>query len=411
MGASMVAGLIGSVWHSLTLGCAFGVSEGTCSDICGAGVHICEFLLTGDGNAMPDYDNVDYLIQFGTQAGTATRHGFNMTADKFARRRAEDGLRLVSFDPHMSAGAEKADLWVPIRPGSDAAAAMAMANVLVEKGLIDRDYLAERTNAPALVDPATQRVLRRGQQQVAVLGRAAGAAKPYDECEKPALEGEYEVNGVKCRTAFEVFKAHQGHDAGMGRGDHHRARRHPAPGGRGVRRRRHRRDHRDRAGPTAARRPVDIFSGLSPQALHPERVGLPAAEHPHRRHELRGWLRWLRHEMPRLGRQQPTAGFDLGIWEEDGFIECNFAHDRRAQLVLRQDHPRAHYPPGPARLQPARKTAAFLHMAMADPDLYHTTRPRNLFWYACNPIKWWANVEEQVKVCQTWTSSSAWTSI
>ena len=129
MGASMVAGLIGSVWRSLTLGCAFGVSEGTSSDICGAGVHICEFLLTGDGNAMPDYDNVDYLIQFGTQAGTATRHGFNMTADKFARRRAEDGLRLVNFDPHMSAGAEKADLWVPIRPGSDAAAALAMAYV------------------------------------------------------------------------------------------------------------------------------------------------------------------------------------------------------------------------------------------------------------------------------------------
>ena len=108
-----------------------------------------------------DSDNVDYLIQFGTQAGTATRHGFNMTADKFARRRAEDGLRLVNFDPHMSAGAEKADLWVPIRPGSDAAAALAMAYVLIhELDLIDRDYLVERTNAPALVDPATQRVLR-----------------------------------------------------------------------------------------------------------------------------------------------------------------------------------------------------------------------------------------------------------
>ena len=180
MGASMVADLIGSVWRSLTLGCAFGVSEGTSSDICGAGVHICEFLLTGDGNAMPDYDNVDYLIQFGTQAGTATRHGFNMTADKFARRRAEDGLRLVNFDPHMSAGAEKADLWVPIRPGSDAAAALAMAYVLIhELDLIDRDYLVERTNAPALVDPATQRVLRaEGSNKSLYWDEAANAASP-----------------------------------------------------------------------------------------------------------------------------------------------------------------------------------------------------------------------------------------
>ena len=81
----MVAGLIGSVWRSLTLACSFGVTEGTSSDICGAGIHILEFLLTGDGNAMPDYDNVNYVIQFGTQAGTATRHGFNMTAEKFAQ--------------------------------------------------------------------------------------------------------------------------------------------------------------------------------------------------------------------------------------------------------------------------------------------------------------------------------------
>ena len=96
----------------------------------------------------------DYLIQFGTQAGTATRHGFNMTADKFARRRAEDGLRLVNFDPHMSAGAEKADLWVPIRPGSDAAAALAMAYVFIhELDLIDRDYLVERPTPRPLSIP------------------------------------------------------------------------------------------------------------------------------------------------------------------------------------------------------------------------------------------------------------------
>lgn len=408
MGASMVAGLIGSVWRSLTLGCAFGVSEGTSSDICGAGVHICEFLLTGDGNAMPDYDNVDYLIQFGTQAGTATRHGFNMTADKFARRRAEDGLRLVNFDPHMSAGAEKADLWVPIRPGSDAAAALAMAYVLIhELDLIDRDYLVERTNAPALVDPATQRVLRAEDSNKSLYwDEAANAAKPYDECEKPALEGEYEVDGVKCHTAFSVLKEHIREMTPEWAEDITTV---PAATLRQVA------EEFGRAarigetieieGKTYRRRgaAVDIFSGLS----------------RHKHSILNVWaclqLNTLIGATNSVGGfigfatkchgwadNNPTAGFDLGIWEEDGFIECNSlmigAPNSFYKIIRERD-----YTPttqGLLELQPLSEDGHFVHMAMADPDLYHTTRPRNLFWYACNPIKWWANVEEQVKVYQ-----------
>lgn len=408
MGASMVAGLIGSVWRSLTLGCAFGVSEGTSSDICGAGVHICEFLLTGDGNAMPDYDNVDYLIQFGTQAGTATRHGFNMTADKFARRRAEDGLRLVNFDPHMRAGAEKADLWVPIRPGSDAAAALAMAYVFIhELDLIDRDYLVERTNAPALVDPATQRVLRaEGSNKSLYWDEAANAAKPYDECEKPALEGEYEVDGVKCHTAFSVLKEHIREMTPEWAEDITTV---PAATLRQVA------EEFGRAarigetieieGKTYRRRgaAVDIFSGLS----------------RHKHSILNVWaclqLNTLIGATNSVGGfigfatkchgwadNNPTAGFDLGIWEEDGFIECNSlmigAPNSFYKIIRERD-----YTPttqGLLELQPLSEDGHFVHMAMADPDLYHTTRPRNLFWYACNPIKWWANVEEQVKVYQ-----------
>lgn len=408
MGASMVAGLIGSVWRSLTLGCAFGVSEGTSSDICGAGVHICEFLLTGDGNAMPDYDNVDYLIQFGTQAGTATRHGFNMTADKFARRRAEDGLRLVNFDPHMSAGAEKADLWVPIRPGSDAAAALAMAYVFIhELDLIDRDYLVERTNAPALVDPATQRVLRaEGSNKSLYWDEAANAAKPYDECEKPALEGEYEVDGVKCHTAFSVLKEHIREMTPEWAEDITTV---PAATLRQVA------EEFGRAarigetieieGKTYRRRgaAVDIFSGLS----------------RHKHSILNVWaclqLNTLIGATNSVGGfigfatkchgwadNNPTAGFDLGIWEEDGFIECNSlmigAPNSFYKIIRERDYTPATQ--GLLELQPLSEDGHFVHMAMADPDLYHTTRPRNLFWYACNPIKWWANVEEQVKVYQ-----------
>lgn len=309
----------------------------------------------------------------------------------------------------MSAGAEKADLWVPIRPGSDAAAALAMAYVLIhELDLIDRDYLVERTNAPALVDPATQRVLRaEGSNKSLYWDEAANAAKPYDECEKPALEGEYEVDGVKCHTAFSVFKEHIremtpewaeeittvpaatlrqvaeefGAAARIG-------------------------ETIEIEGKTYRRRgaAVDIFSGLSRHKHSILNVwACLQLKHPHRQPrtpwrassgfatKCHGWA-----------DDNPTAGFDLNIWEEDGFIECNSlmigAPNSFYKIIRERDCTPTTQ--GLLELQPLSEDGHFVHMAMADPDLYHTKRPRNLFWYACNPIKWWANVEEQVKVYQ-----------
>ncbi len=46
------------------LGVIYGNAEGSCSDICGAGVHQLEYLHTGSGNAMPDYKYCNYIVQF-----------------------------------------------------------------------------------------------------------------------------------------------------------------------------------------------------------------------------------------------------------------------------------------------------------------------------------------------------------
>ena len=54
-GMSMVASQAGSLVRHTALGVIYGNAEGSCSDICGAGVHQLEYLHTGSGNAMPDY--------------------------------------------------------------------------------------------------------------------------------------------------------------------------------------------------------------------------------------------------------------------------------------------------------------------------------------------------------------------
>ncbi len=50
------------------------------------------------------------------------------------------GAKTVAIKPSMEADSAKADLWLPIRPGTDAALALALLNVVLEEELIDRDF-------------------------------------------------------------------------------------------------------------------------------------------------------------------------------------------------------------------------------------------------------------------------------
>ena len=58
-------------------------------------------------------------------------------------RRAKDkGLKLVVIDPRLTDTAMIADIWLRPRPGTDAALLLGMANVIVNEGLYDRDFVA-----------------------------------------------------------------------------------------------------------------------------------------------------------------------------------------------------------------------------------------------------------------------------
>jgi anaerobic selenocysteine-containing dehydrogenase len=178
------------------------------SDICGAGIHNLSNFFNGTGNSMPDYDYTKLLIQFGMNAGTATRHGFNMTVRRWADARVK-GARLVVVDPRMSASAEKADMWLPIRPGSDGALAMSLAYVLVhELGIYDRAFLKKYTNGTYLVDPDTKRFVKDpDSQKPFVWDLSDNTAKVFDDpsLKDVALDGAYTVNGKPCSTGFQLY--------------------------------------------------------------------------------------------------------------------------------------------------------------------------------------------------------------
>jgi anaerobic selenocysteine-containing dehydrogenase len=59
------------------------------------------------------------------------------------------GAPLVVIDPYRNATAEKADIHLMLRPGTDGALACAVMHVMFKEGLADRDYMARYTDAPA----------------------------------------------------------------------------------------------------------------------------------------------------------------------------------------------------------------------------------------------------------------------
>ena len=58
------------------------------------------------------------------------------------------GMRLIVVDPRHVGLASKADLWLRVRPGTDGALALGLANLMIERGWYDRDFIRNWSNGP-----------------------------------------------------------------------------------------------------------------------------------------------------------------------------------------------------------------------------------------------------------------------
>ena len=146
----------------------------------------------------------EYLLSFGRSLGPnfATTGAIRRFAKAMRR-----GMKLVVIDPRCSIEASKGE-WIPIRPGSDLACLLAMANVMLNEGLpFDQWFMKHRTNGPYLIDPAGDYHRDPSTGRPMMWDPAAGRAQTFDaEFQDIALTGSYTVNGVSCRTGFDLVK-------------------------------------------------------------------------------------------------------------------------------------------------------------------------------------------------------------
>lgn len=75
------------------------------------------------------------------------------------------GADIYTIAPDVSPSAVHADYHVGLKPGTDAAFALALAQVVVAEGLIDEKFAREQTDLPLLMNPETNRYLRESDMQ------------------------------------------------------------------------------------------------------------------------------------------------------------------------------------------------------------------------------------------------------
>jgi anaerobic selenocysteine-containing dehydrogenase len=93
-----------------------------------------------------DLDHTNYVLAFGAQMLESS-----LPLSRFLRkwgklrREKSNRTKIVVISPRYSVTAAKADEWIPIRPGTDAALAMAIAHVILSEKLHDSDFISHWT--------------------------------------------------------------------------------------------------------------------------------------------------------------------------------------------------------------------------------------------------------------------------
>jgi anaerobic selenocysteine-containing dehydrogenase len=124
-------------------------------------------------------------------------------------------------DPRQAGLANKADLWLRPRPGSDGALALGIAHVMIEREWFDRDFVREWTNGPLLVRTDSGRLLRErdlspdgGSTTFVAWDERISSPLLYDAASRsyeradalPAIDGRFEMTTkdgpIVCRPAF-----------------------------------------------------------------------------------------------------------------------------------------------------------------------------------------------------------------
>jgi anaerobic selenocysteine-containing dehydrogenase len=119
-------------------------------ELCGWGRYFAPLYTFGvsvPGVYLPDLENAGCILFWGYNPSVARLAHATATVAAVGR-----GAKLIVVDPRKAGLAAKADHWLRVRPGTDAALALSLTHVMIENGWYDADFVRDWTNAGDEVD-------------------------------------------------------------------------------------------------------------------------------------------------------------------------------------------------------------------------------------------------------------------
>ncbi len=191
----------------------------------------------GEGNVGCTWDfmyNVDTAVMWGGNPSVS-----RIPDAHFVWEGKYNGAKIIVVTPEFNATAKSADLWIPVKAGSDNILAMSVINVILKEKLFKPEFMKVYTDLAFLVDIETQKMIRRSdmeysddpedhhkhteefyawntaEDEPALMPGTEGSEHHSLRLEehgiKPALEGEWEIIDTdghtrKVTTVFEMLK-------------------------------------------------------------------------------------------------------------------------------------------------------------------------------------------------------------
>jgi anaerobic selenocysteine-containing dehydrogenase len=152
------------------------------------GPRIATSIITCGTNPLADYENFPRcIIMWGNNATISNPDEYKGEPFSVA---LDHGAKLIVVDPAFTRPAARANVWLPLRPGTDAALALGMLNVIIAEELYDREFVENYTHGwPQFVERVKEYPLERVEQITWVpQGRIREAARLFATTKPAAIQ-------------------------------------------------------------------------------------------------------------------------------------------------------------------------------------------------------------------------------
>ncbi len=168
-----------------------------------------------DSNALELYFPEDTPIQCLVLWGTSPAYSCPASGGNAVVELRAKGVKTISVDPRFTPDAAKADVWLPIRPGTDVALLLSWIRYILAHQLYDSEIVRKWTNLPYLVDLETKKLVRAktgGDNEpdtFMVWDQKTNSMQPmeypWNDQLDPALEGCFTVDGKEYKPAYQLL--------------------------------------------------------------------------------------------------------------------------------------------------------------------------------------------------------------